>query len=111
MNIRMRFTNEASAIYTQGTWTINDEFALTIGASYAKDEKSALEKSGGYANTLAPDLPVLALCQLYWQLGAGIPGPFLETLWGVLNSGQTVLSLSNLMMGNATYTGAARSTC
>ena len=37
-------TTEASAVYTQGTWTINDEFALTIGARHAKDKKDALEK-------------------------------------------------------------------
>ena len=97
-------TTEASAIYTQGTWTINDEFALTIGARHAKDKKDALEKSGGYAE-LSLDFAAGFMPAIL--AGAGIPGPFLETLGVLPNSGQTVLSLSNLMMGNATYTGAA----
>ena len=39
--------------------------------------------------------------------GAGVLGPFLETQGLAPDSGQTTLSLSNLMMGAATYTGAA----
>jgi len=96
--------NESSAVYTQGTWTINDEFSLTLGARYAEDKKDALEKSGGYAelnlnfaNAWMPG--ILA--------GAGTLGPYLESLGALPNSGQTNLSLINLMMGNATYTGAA----
>jgi len=97
-------TTEASAVYTQGTWTINDEFSLTLGARYAEDKKDALEKSGGYAE-LSMDFArdwmpgILA--------GAGVLGPFLETQGLAPDSGQTTLSLSNLMMGAATYTGAA----
>jgi outer membrane receptor protein involved in Fe transport len=97
-------TTEASAVYTQGTWTINDEFALTLGARYAEDKKDAVEKSGGYAE-LSMDyardwMPgILA--------GAGILGPYLETLGAAPDSGQTTLSLTNMMMGAATYTGAA----
>ena len=97
-------TTEASAVYTQGTWTINDEFALTIGARHAKDKKDALEKSGGYAE-LSLDFAAGFMPAIL--AGAGIPGPFLEGLGVLPNSGQTVLSLSNLMMGAATYTGAA----
>ena len=97
-------TTEASAVYTQGTWTINDEFALTIGARHAKDKKDALEKSGGYAE-LSLDFAAGFMPAIL--AGAGIPGPFLEGLGALPNSGQTVLSLSNLMMGAATYTGAA----
>jgi hypothetical protein len=40
---------EASAIFTQGTWTINDEYALTLGARHAEDKKAAVEMSSGYA--------------------------------------------------------------
>ena len=32
--------NEATAIYTQGTWTINDKFALVVGLRYAEDTKA-----------------------------------------------------------------------
>ena len=42
--------------------------------------------------------------------GAGTLGPFLETAAGgnlLPDSGQTTLSLTNLMRGSATYTGAA----
>jgi outer membrane receptor protein involved in Fe transport len=97
-------TTEASAVYTQGTWTINDEFALTLGARYAEDKKDALEKSGGYAELsmdFARDWMPAILA------GAGVLGPFLEAQGLAPDSGQTTLSLSNLMMGAATYTGAA----
>jgi outer membrane receptor protein involved in Fe transport len=95
--------NESTAVYTQGTWTINDEFALTLGARYAEDKKAALEVSGGYAelnlnfaNGWFPG--ILA--------GAGQLGPYYEQL-GLAPATMTNLSLINLMMGNATYTGAA----
>ena len=98
---------EATAIYTQGTWTINDEYALTLGVRHAEDKKDATEYSGGYAE-LSLDfargwMPAILA-------GAGIPGPFLETAAGgnlLPDSGQTTLSLTNLMRGSATYTGAA----
>ena len=97
-------TTEASAVYTQGTWTINDEFALTLGARYAEDKKDALEKSGGYAE-LSMDFARAWMPGIL--AGAGVLGPFLETQGLAPDSGQTTLSLSNLMMGAATYTGAA----
>jgi outer membrane receptor protein involved in Fe transport len=56
---------DAIAYFTQGTWQINDEFALTLGARYAEDEKDALEITGGYAelhpSILAGFLPVVNL--------------------------------------------------
>ena len=97
-------STEASAVYTQGTWTINDEFALTLGARYAKDEKEALEKSGGYAE-LSMDYARAWMPGIL--AGAGVLGPFLETQGILPDSGQTTLSLTNLMMGAATYAGAA----
>ncbi len=98
---------EASAIFTQGTWYINDEYALTVGARHAKDKKAAVEMSSGYAE-LSLDfargwMPAILA-------GAGTLGPFLETAAGgnlLPDSGQTTLSLTNLMRGSATYTGAA----
>ena len=97
-------STEASAVYTQGTWTINDEFALTLGARYAEDKKDALEKSGGYAE-LSMDYARAWMPGIL--AGAGVLGPFLETQGLAPDSGQTTLSLTNLMMGAATYTGAA----
>ena len=38
---------DAIAYFTQGTWQINDTWALTLGARYAEDEKEALEARGG----------------------------------------------------------------
>jgi outer membrane receptor protein involved in Fe transport len=99
-----KLSTEASAVYTQGTWTINDEFALTLGARYAEDKKDALEKSGGYAE-LSMDYARAWMPGIL--AGAGVLGPFLETQGLAPDSGQTTLSLSNLMMGAATYTGAA----
>ena len=56
---------DAIAYFTQGTWQINDEFALTLGARYAEDEKEALELTGGYAelyaSVLGGFLPVINL--------------------------------------------------
>ncbi len=82
------------AAFTQGTWQINDEFALTLGARYAKDEKEASELAGGYfelyASALAPYLPVLNLLQ-----GA----PFAT----IGSQGVTPLAATNVAMGNASY--------
>jgi len=82
------------AAFTQGTWQINDEFALTLGARYAKDEKEASELAGGYAelyaSALAPYLPVL-------NLMTGAP-------YAVIGSqGVTALAATNVAMGAASY--------
>ena len=86
--------NDAYAVFTQGTWQINDEFALTLGARYAEDEKEASENAGGYAelfaSTLAPYLPVLNLMN-----GA----PFAA----VGSQGVTALAATNVAMGSASY--------
>jgi iron complex outermembrane recepter protein len=39
---------DAYAVYTQGTYTFNEEFALTVGVRWAEDEKSAFEDRTGY---------------------------------------------------------------
>lgn len=86
--------NDAYAVFTQGTWQMNDEFALTLGVRYAEDDKSALENAGGYtelfANTLAPYLPVLNL-----MTGA----PFAA----IGSQGVTALAATNVAMGAASY--------
>ena len=43
---------EQTAIFSQGTYTFNDEWALTIGARYAEDTKEVLERRGGYFESL-----------------------------------------------------------
>ena len=39
---------EATAVYTQGTYTFNEEWALTVGVRWAEDEKTASEDRTGY---------------------------------------------------------------
>ncbi len=84
---------DAYAYFTQGTWQINDEFSLTLGARYAEDEKEALEVRGGYAelyaNALAGFLPVVNL------LGGH---PYIPVGPDATPSAQT-----NVAMGNATW--------
>ena len=92
--LRNEIETDAVAYFTQGTWQINDEFALTLGARYAEDEKEALENAGGYtelyASALAPYLPALNL-----MTGA----PYVD----IGQNGVTPLAATNVAMGNATY--------
>ncbi|MFL2701699.1 MAG: TonB-dependent receptor [Gammaproteobacteria bacterium] len=84
---------DAVAYFTQGTWTINDQLALTLGARYAEDEKEATEITGGYAElyayALAPYLPVVNLLagQPYIPVGADA----------------TPAAHTNVAMGNASF--------
>src|SRR5690606_19110394 len=39
---------DAYAVYTQGTYSFNEQWALTLGIRWAKDEKSAFENRTGY---------------------------------------------------------------
>ncbi len=84
---------DAVAYFTQGTWTINETWALTLGARYAEDEKEALEVRGGYtelyASALAGYLPVINLL-------AG--APYLPIGADVTPSAHT-----NVAMGNASF--------
>ena len=86
--------NDAYAYFTQATWTINDEFALVLGARYAEDEKTAMEVRGGYAELFAGPvggyLPAMNLLagQVYAPIGA---------------SGVTTTAATNVAMGNAVY--------
>ncbi len=43
-----KIETDAFAVYTQGTYTFNEEFALTVGVRWAEDEKSAFEDRTGY---------------------------------------------------------------
>ena len=84
---------DAVAYFTQGTWRINDEFSLTLGARYAEDEKEALELRGGYAELYAS------------ALGAYLP--FANMLLGnpyiPIGADSTVEAHTNVAMGNATW--------
>jgi outer membrane receptor protein involved in Fe transport len=39
---------DAYAAYTQGVYTFNDDYALTVGIRWAEDKKSSSEQRGGY---------------------------------------------------------------
>ena len=84
---------DAYAYFTQGTWQISDELALTLGARYAEDEKDALEVRGGYAelysNALAGYLPVVNLL-------AGMP-------YIPIGPDATPVAHTNVAMGNAVF--------
>jgi outer membrane receptor protein involved in Fe transport len=43
---------EAFAIYTQGTWDINERFALTLGIRYAEDEVKGQENGAIFTETM-----------------------------------------------------------
>jgi outer membrane receptor protein involved in Fe transport len=84
--------NEAYAAYTQGTFELNDQFALVLGVRYAKDKKRAQEVRGGYYEDGLP-----------WAMSfiGFIPG-------GVAPSaanGLTQLGAINVSAGNATASG------
>ena len=97
-----RHTNEiqtdAYAYYTQGTWDINDQWALTLGARYAEDEKVASEIRGGYAELFAGPLGGF-LPAMNLLMGA----PYIPI--GV--AGVTTLAATNVALGAATYSGDA----
>jgi outer membrane receptor protein involved in Fe transport len=48
-----RSEREAYAVYSQGEWQINDEFALTLGARWARDRLDGEENAFIYDETLA----------------------------------------------------------
>lgn len=87
---RNQVDNEAFAVYTQGTYEFNEQFALVLGLRYAKDKKEAEEVRGGYFEQEIP-----------WAMGflGFIPGGTFP------NGGLTQLGAINVAMGNAVRTG------
>jgi iron complex outermembrane receptor protein len=69
--------NTSYAAYTQGTYTFNETWALTVGVRWAQDEKEAYEDRCGY-----------------FEFGSFFALP-----------GQTALSTTNIFMGNAIPSG------
>lgn len=92
---------DAYAVYTQGTYTFNEEFALTVGVRWAKDEKSAFEDRTGYFE-LDPALfadPIIFGGALTTACDNAI-GVFFAT--SCANLGLTSpLAISNIFQGNA----------
>lgn len=89
-----RVENIATAVYTQGTYEINDQFQLVMGIRYAKDKKAAREVRGGYHESDTS----WANFVFAWQPNAfGLAAD--ET------TGLTGLGIQNIAMGNASYSG------
>lgn len=86
--------NTSYALFTQGVYTFNDQWALTLGLRWAQDTKEALEDRGGYFEQTVGD------------------GGFMDYIVPYLGSygayvgygGLTYLGAVNYMMGNATPT-------
>jgi len=92
-----RVHNQANALYTQGTYEINDEFQLVLGLRFAEDKKAAREVRGGYSEeTIA-----WTAAWLEW-IDPASPG---FGLTPGAATGMTELGLVNIHMGNATYSG------
>jgi outer membrane receptor protein involved in Fe transport len=82
--------NTSYAVFTQGTYTFNDEFSVVVGVRWAEDEKEAFEDRGGYFEF------------------ASFLSPYLSDLFGIGPSffpGMTPLAAANILMGNAAPSG------
>ncbi len=105
--------NEQVAYFTQGTFKLNDEFSLVLGIRYAEDDKSALEIRGGYFEIGYPVFPLAPgfTSQDLLQYGpnvatsAIINGLPVGALTVGPATGLTLLGLTNIAMGRATYSG------
>ena len=127
-----RVGNEQVAVYTQATIEISDQFSLVLGARYAKDDKAALERRFAYfelpasasgsgdllapLSTLPPALlPLLGYAETPEMVANAAPfgalpaeiNPYGQNLLYALYAGGfvTPLSLVNMAMGRATFTG------
>ncbi len=83
---------DAFAVYTQGTYTFNDQWALTVGVRWAEDEKEAFEERTGYF-----ELNPAALAPFILGACDGVFGTSCAAL------GLTPLAVTNIFMGNAGF--------
>lgn len=92
---------DAYAAYTQGVYTFNDEYALTMGIRWAEDKKSASEQRGGYFenNLNDPD-------NGFYPFSNPIFEGFCRSTYGVEDcaaAGLTQISVMNMFMGAASF--------
>ncbi|MEQ8860316.1 MAG: TonB-dependent receptor [Pseudomonadales bacterium] len=93
---------DAYAAYTQGTYSFNEQWALTLGVRYAKDKKDAFENRTGYfeANVNDPTNFInLAPFDMDGLFESICVGSFFAPSCAAI--GQTPLSMMNWLMGNA----------
>ncbi len=101
-----------NAVYAQGTYTFNENFALTLGLRWAEDEKDVFENRGGYveanfvggfsdAFAVFPPLVGIGFAE-YAALTYNHPfNALFDPNDPISNSG---LALQNVLMGNAIAT-------
>ncbi|MEZ5553337.1 MAG: TonB-dependent receptor [Pseudomonadales bacterium] len=91
-----KVTTDAYAAYTQGVYTFNDNWSITLGIRWAEDEKTAAEQRGGYTESAA-FMP---------SISAFAAEPTCAFLYGgtCASVGLTPLAMMNILMGNASFT-------
>lgn len=82
---------DAVAVFTQGTYSFNEEWALTLGVRWADDEKEAFEERTGYFELN----PAAFAPFLYPACDAAFGGASCAAL------GLTPLAITNIFMGSA----------
>ena len=82
---------DATAVYTQGTYTFNEEWALTVGLRWAEDEKEAFEDRTGYFEAGFLDAALDGTCDATFGFDCGLIG-------------LTPLAFTNVLTGAATPT-------
>jgi iron complex outermembrane receptor protein len=98
---------DAYAAYTQGTYSFNEQWALTLGIRWAKDEKEALESRTGITEININD-PDAFLNQAPFFASAVFEGQCTRAVadggWGLPSCatvGLTPLAMMNIFMGSA----------
>ena len=129
-----RVNNEQTAFFAQATIDLSDQFALVLGVRHAEDDKDALERrfayyelpaaaslSAGFLSALStlPEaaIPLFGYAETPNMVASAVPfgalppeaNPFGQNLLFALYStgAVTPLSLVNMGMGRATFTGDA----
>jgi len=106
---------EQKAVYAQGVYTFNDQWALTVGLRWAEDEKNVSENRGAYAELMFPwtffDSPTFVvpgtggLTAGQVLRGPAVTGIPALGIPAAAFAGFTDLAWTNFYMGAATPTG------
>ncbi len=98
---------EAWAVFSQGTYTFNEEWALTIGVRYAEDDKDATENRGGRTDIDADEVNCLLTIGATNCAELGIaPVAFDAFCTGTYGAPCATVGLTDLAVMNM-FTGAA----
>lgn len=102
-----RIHNKAAAFYSQGTYEINDEFALVLGVRWAEDKRDAYENRNLYFEQVVGEGGFMdfILAPQDWCAGYNALECFTESWGGLPAAGLTPLGAMNAIWGTATLTG------